>query len=71
MGERIERLVPNPRCRRELFSELDGYIRPVLDHMTLHSEMPWKKYLEERERLRPFNSDTEGQYVVAPKWLSG
>lgn len=55
MGERIEKVVPNPRMRCKLFSELDGYIRPVIDHMTLHSEKRFERFLEERNRLRPFD----------------
>ena len=38
MGERIEKLIPDVNVRRQLFSELDSYIRPVIDHMIDHSE---------------------------------
>lgn len=60
MGERLERLIPNPKSRNELFSELDGYIRPVIDHMILHSEKRFEEYLDERGSLRPFDRDPEG-----------
>jgi hypothetical protein len=54
MGERIEQVVPASESRKELFLELDGYIRPVMDHMIEHSEMDWQDYLRIRETLRPF-----------------
>lgn len=54
MGERLERLVPNLGQRKQLFIELDGYIRPVLDHMIEHSAMTLAEYLKVRERFRPF-----------------
>lgn len=54
MGERIEDVVPNKQDRRELFAELDGYIRSVIDHMVKHSEMSFNEYLLVREQLRPY-----------------
>jgi hypothetical protein len=54
MGERIETLVPDSESRKELFLELDGYIRPVIDHMIEHSEKSLEEYLRIRESLRPF-----------------
>jgi len=57
MGERIEALVPNPHERAALFSELDGYIRPVIDHMIEHSKKSFEpEYLNVRDRLRPFET---------------
>jgi hypothetical protein len=54
MGERVERLVPDPQARGQLFLELDGYIRPVIDHMIAHSDMRFEDYLKVRDTLRPF-----------------
>jgi hypothetical protein len=54
MGERIEVLVPDPQARRQLFLELDGYIRPVIDHMVTYSERSFDDYLKVRDTLRPF-----------------
>jgi len=54
MGERIEKLVPNPGARKQLFVELDGYIRPVIGHMITHSDLSFEAYLQQRNALRPF-----------------
>ena len=54
MGERIERLVPDREVRKNLFLELDGYIRHVIDHLIAHSEMTFEEYLKIRDSLRPF-----------------
>ena len=54
MGETIESLVPSRQALRELFLELDGYIRPVMDHMIEHSELSLEDYLKVRDTLRPF-----------------
>lgn len=54
MGERIERLVPHLEKRKQLFLELDGYIRPVLDHMIEYSSMSLEEYTLVRKTLRPF-----------------
>lgn len=57
MGERIEHLVPDPSARKKLFIELDGYIRPVIEHMIDHSNMRFEEeYLPVREGLRPFET---------------
>ena len=54
-GERIETAVPDARDRQELFRELDGYLRVVIDHMIAHSEMSLEEYLDFRQAtLRPF-----------------
>jgi hypothetical protein len=54
IGDRIEKLVPDPQALEKLFLELDDYIRPVMDHMLAHSEMSWHEYLKVRETLRSF-----------------
>jgi hypothetical protein len=54
LGGRIELLVPKLADRLDLFRELDGYIRPVLDHMIAHSELPYDEYLEVRGKMKPF-----------------
>ena len=54
MGQRIEDIVPDAQHRKELFYELDGYIRPVIDHMIQHSDMTFVEYLKVRETLRPY-----------------
>ncbi len=56
MGERIENVVPNEQDRRELFVELDGYIRSVIDHMVKYSELAFDEYLLVREKLRPYET---------------
>jgi hypothetical protein len=54
IGDRIESLVPNPKERRKLFAELDGYIRPVIDHMIEHSEIGFDEYTEIRKTFPAF-----------------
>jgi hypothetical protein len=54
MGSRIEHLLPSQEARKQLFLELDGYIRPVIEHMVAHSGMSFESYLELRDTLRPF-----------------
>ncbi len=54
LGERIENIVPDAQARRELFLELDGYIKAVMDHMIAHSEKSFDGYLLVREALRPY-----------------
>ena len=54
MGKRIENLVPDHQALSQLFLELDGYIRPMIDHMISHSEMSFDDYLNVRNLLRPF-----------------
>lgn len=56
IGERLDKLIPNPAERRKLFEELDGYIRPILDHMINHSELTFDAYLAVRDKMRPFQS---------------
>jgi hypothetical protein len=54
IGERLDKIIPNPRDRRRLFEELDTYIRPIIDHMITHSHLNFEQYLEIRDKLRPF-----------------
>lgn len=56
MGERIERIVPGSKRRKQLFLELDGYIRPVIDHMIQYSGMALPDYLRIRETLKPYEN---------------
>jgi hypothetical protein len=54
MGARLQALVPMPEQRAELFRELDGYVRPVLDHMIAHSNLTFDAYVKIREQMKPF-----------------
>jgi len=56
MGENIDNIVPNKGERKDLFLELQTYIKSVIDHMISHSEMSWQQYLVVRDKLRPFES---------------
>jgi hypothetical protein len=56
IGERLDTIIPNPDNRRKLFEELDGYIRPIIDHMIAHSQLDFTEYLELRDKMRPFES---------------
>ncbi len=66
IGDRLRDLVPDAGGRRELFKELDSYIRPVIDHMIKHSAFDWNEYLDIRDRMGvagasglPVNSDSD------------
>ena len=39
IGERLDTIIPNPDNRRNVFEELDGHIRPIIDHMIAHSQL--------------------------------
>gem|GEM_PF-1171313 len=54
IGDRIESLIPNPKARRQLFAELDGYIRPVVDHMIQHSDLDFDEYTQLRKTFPAF-----------------
>lgn len=54
MGENIESIIPSNEERKDLFLELQGYIKTVIDHMINHSSKSWQEYLVIRERLKPF-----------------
>ncbi len=56
IGDRIESLIPDPEQRRLLFSELDGYIRAVLDHMIQHSDIDFEEYVQIRKTFPAFLS---------------
>jgi hypothetical protein len=58
IGDRIESLIPSPRDRQDLFAELDGYIRPVIDHMIQHSEIGFDEYSEIRKTFPAFLQQT-------------
>lgn len=58
IGDRIESLIPCPKARRELFAELDGYIRPVIDHMIQHSELGFDEYSQLRKTFPAFLKQT-------------
>jgi hypothetical protein len=57
MGERIEDVVPDLEQRKKLFYELDGYIRPVINHMIQHSNFSLSDYLKVRNELRPYQEN--------------
>jgi hypothetical protein len=54
IGDKIESLIPSPRDRQELFAELDGYIRPVINHMIEHSELGFDEYTQVRKTFPAF-----------------
>ena len=54
MGERLDRIVPDPKQRLKLLRELTGYIGQIINHMIKHSEMTFEEYLKIREQLKPF-----------------
>ncbi len=54
IGARLQTLIPAPEQRARLFTELDGYIRPVLDHMIAHSNFTLDEYVNIREQMKPF-----------------
>lgn len=51
MGQKIEQIVPNVAERKQLFNELDGYLRMLIDHITSHSDLSWNDYLAVIDRL--------------------
>lgn len=59
LGRRIEDIVPELNQRKELLSELDGYIRAVIDHMIWHSNLSWNDYLSIRKTLGPNKNRTK------------
>lgn len=54
MGERIEDILPDDKDRKNLFMEVGGYIKSVINHMINHSEKSFDEYLLVRESLRPY-----------------
>lgn len=59
IGDRIESMIPDPESRKDLFAELDGYIRPVIDHMISHSEMNFDEYVEIRKTFPDFLAEQQ------------
>ncbi|SEM97691.1 hypothetical protein [Bradyrhizobium sp. OK095] len=54
LGKRLREILPDAGSRRELFRELDGYLRPIIGHMIEHSDMKWSSYVEVRKEMKPF-----------------
>jgi hypothetical protein len=54
LGDRLDKILPNPSDRRTLFEELDSYIRPIIDHMIAHSDLAFDAYVAVRERMPNF-----------------
>ena len=50
-GKRLEELMKSPREREDLFKELDGYIRTIINDMVAHSELTWAEYVGHRNSL--------------------
>jgi len=51
IGDRLSDLVPDADDRKQLFEELDGYIRAMINHMIAHSALDWPSYMEIRDRM--------------------
>jgi hypothetical protein len=56
MGDRIEDVVPNDQDQKELFVELDSYLRAVIDHMVTHSALSFGDYMHLRDKMRPYET---------------
>ena len=50
-GKRLEQLLPSSEERKELFDELDVYMRLMIDDMIEHSEMNWDEFAEHRKSI--------------------
>lgn len=48
-GQRLEEIVPHRAERKELFQEMEGYLRPVIDHMIKNSDLDFEEYTELRK----------------------
>ena len=48
IGERLDTIIPNPDNRRNVFEELDGHIRSIIDHMIAHSQLDFAEYRRHR-----------------------
>jgi hypothetical protein len=55
IGDRLDLIVRSPDDRRKLFEELDGYIRPVIDHMIEYSYWNFDDYQKIRAEMLPFS----------------
>lgn len=51
IGSRLEHLIKSRSERQKLFSELDGYIRKMIDHMIEHSHMTHAEYEGVKETM--------------------
>jgi hypothetical protein len=51
IGDRIENLLPTANERKELFEELNTYVRNVIDHMIQYSNLSLEEYSIEKEKL--------------------
>jgi len=51
IGSRLEQLIKSRSERQELFGELDGYIRKIIDHMIEHSHMTHAEYEGVKEAM--------------------
>jgi hypothetical protein len=51
IGDRLDTLLPNFDDRQKLFLELDGYIRPIIDHMIANSSLAFAEYEKVRDAL--------------------
>ncbi|PKM35267.1 MAG: hypothetical protein CVV06_17200 [Gammaproteobacteria bacterium HGW-Gammaproteobacteria-10] len=52
IGARLENIVPFENDRVELFRELDGYIRSVIEHMIRHSYLSFDEYEAVKENMQ-------------------
>jgi hypothetical protein len=51
IGDRLDTLLPSFDDRQKLFLELDGYIRPMIDHMIANSGLSFAEYERVRDAL--------------------
>ena len=51
LGKHLEELVPSFQERKKLFEELDEYIRCVIDHMIMYSNLSMQDYEVEKSKL--------------------
>ena len=56
MGGRIEDIITDDTELKNIFIELDGYIKRVIDHMINHSDKTYEDYVLIRDSLRPFEA---------------
>ena len=50
-GNRLEDMIPSPRDRTELFREIDGYSRAMLNYMMMRSDFSWERHAKHRENI--------------------
>ncbi|QKF81673.1 hypothetical protein [Halarcobacter ebronensis] len=51
IGDRLENLLPTTNVRKQLFEELNGYVRCIIDHMIHYSDLSFEDYLDKRKEL--------------------